>query len=274
MKSVIFTSVFIILSFAAISQDKILKANGDSIRCKVTEIGATQVKYHYSENPELTFGIDKTLIDKIYFKTGEVVNIEKNSMNNAEYYANQHKHALKLNFISPLMGSTEFVFEKSIKPGRSWETALGIIGLGGDPQEYNPAGVFGKFAYKFIRDPDFYMQSMHYSHILKGSYIAPEIGLRYMSYDTYDYSYTNTGYYSTYNETKIRADRFDVALLLKFGKQWVFDDGFLVDTHVGIGYGIGGDDYEEALNYGFIVGSGSFPIAFTGGIRVGWVFGK
>jgi hypothetical protein len=167
-----------------------------------------------------------------------------------------------------LMGSTEFIYEQSIKPGRSWETAIGIIGLGADPQGYNPSGVFGKFAYKFIRDPDYYMQSMHYSHILKGSYIAPEIGLRYMSYDAYIYDYDN------YSSSESRTERFDVALLLKFGKQWVFDDAFLVDTHLGIGYGFGGDEYEEPLNYGFIVGNGDFPIAFTGGIRVGWVFGK
>jgi hypothetical protein len=256
-----------LLSLSAISQDKIIKTSGDSIKCKVTEIDATQVKYHYANNPSLSFGLDKALVEKIIFETGEVVKMEGNSFKNAEYYAKQNKHALKINFLSPLMGSTEFIYEQSIRPGRSWEAAIGIIGLGADPQDYNPGGVFGKFAYKFIRDPDFYMQTMHYSHLLKGGYFAPEIGIRYMGYDAYNYNY------GTGQESNIRKERFDVALMMKLGKQWVFDDAFLVDVYAGIGYGIGGN-VDDALNYGFIVGSGDFPVAFTTGIRLGWVFKK
>lgn len=37
------------------------------------------------------------------------------------------------------------------------------------------------------------------------------------------------------------------------------------------GHGFGGDDYET-LNYGFIVGNDEVPVAFTGGVRIGWVF--
>lgn len=255
------------LSFSGIAQDKIIKKSGAVIECKVTEIATDEVKYYYTENPKLVFGIDKVLVEKIEFSTGEVIVMESNTFRNPEYYIDQHKHALKINFISPLMGSTELVYEQSVKPGKSWETALGIIGLGFDPQENNPRGVFGKFAYKFIKDPDFYMQRMHYAHILKGGYIAPEIALRYMGFDSYDYYYNN----NTYFETSKRKENFALAVMLKFGKQWVFDDSFLVDIFGGIGYGFGGDDYET-LNYGFTVGNDEVPVAFTGGIRIGWVF--
>jgi hypothetical protein len=259
-----------LISFSAFAQDKIIKKSGVVIECKVTEIAADEVKYFYSENPKLIFGIDKALVEKIEFSTGETIVIESNSFRDPEYYINQKKHALKINFLSPLMGSTEIVYEQSIKPGKSWETALGIIGLGADPQDYNPSGVFGKFAYKFVRDPDFYMQRMHYSHILKGAYFAPEIALRYMSYDSYEYDYYYGG---TDEDTYNRKEQFAMALLLKFGKQWVFEDAFLVDIYAGVGYGIGGDDYDT-LNYGFTIASDEVPIAFTGGIRVGWVFKK
>ena len=254
------------LSFFSFAQDKIVKKSGTIIECKVTEIAADEVKYYYTENPKLIFGIDKVLVDKIEFSTGEVIVMESNTFRNPEYYINQNKHALKMNFISPLMGCTELVYEKSIKPGKSWETALGIIGLGFDPQDYNARGVYGKFAYKFIKDPDFYMQRMHYAHILKGGYIAPEIALRYMGYDTYDY------YYSNYNnaDNSKRKEKFAMAIMLKFGKQWIFDDSFLVDIYGGIGYGVGGDDYDP-MSYGFIVTS-EVPVAFTGGIRIGWIF--
>jgi len=164
------------------------------------------------------------------------------------------------------MGSTEFVYEQNVKPGKSWETALGIIGLGWDPQDNNAGGVYGKFAYKFMKDPDFYMQRMHYAHILKGAYFAPEIAMRYVKYDAYNYYY----YDYNYSESHVRKEQFGMAVLLKFGKQWIFDDSFLVDLYGGMGYGIGGDS-DEALTYGFIVAP-EVPIAFTGGLRIGWVF--
>lgn len=258
--------IFAFLSVSAFAQDKIIKKSGAVIDCKVTEIATDEVKYYYIDNPKLVFGIDKVLVEKVEFSTGEVIVMEGNSFKNAEYYIDQNKHALKINFLSPFTGSTEVVYEQSIKPGRSWETALGIIGLGFDPQENNPRGIFGKFAYKFIKEPDFYMQRMHYAHILKGGYVAPELALRYMSFDSDEDMYSGNTYTGT-----TRKDNFAFAVMLKLGKQWIIDDAFLVDIFGGVGYGFGGDDYET-LNYGFIVGDEEVPIAFTGGIRIGWVF--
>ncbi len=256
-----------VLSLQVAAQDKIIKKNGSVINCKVSEIAADEVKYYYSENPKLIFGIDMVLVEKIEFSTGEVITMEANTFRNPEYYADQHKHAVKLNFVSPIVGSTELVYEQSVKPGKSWETAIGIIGLGFDPQEYNPRGVFFKFAYKFMKTPDFYMQRMHYAHILKGGYVAPEIAFRQMSYDSDEPLYIGS-YSQKYTERK---QNTSLAFMLKIGKQWVFDDSFLVDIYAGIGYGFGGDDYN-VLNYGFIVGDEEVPIAFTSGLRIGWVF--
>ena len=259
------TFLLLLLSITAIAQDRVIKINSDTIRCKVTELAASEVKYYYAENPKLIFGIDKALVDRVEFATGEVVSMEANSFANPEYYANQAKHALKINFLSPLAGSTEFAYEQNIKPGRSWEMALGIIGLGIDVQDINPRGVYGKFAYKLIKRPDFYMSKMHYAHILKGAYLAPEIAVRIMSYDDHYY------YYSTNSNSGNRENSFGLALTLKFGKQWVINDSFLVDVYGGVGYGFGGDEYIT-LHYGFISGTEDFPMAATGGIRIGWVF--
>jgi len=260
----IFLLAFISLSVSA--QDKVIKKSGVIIDCKVTEIAADEIKYYYPDNPKLIFGIDKVLVEKIEFSTGEVIVMEGNSFTNSEYYIDQHKHALKINFTSPFMGSTELVYEQSVKPGKSWETALGIIGLGFDPQEINPRGVYGKFAFKFIKTPDYYMQRMHYSHLLKGAYFAPEIALRYAAYDSFNYMYYN----NTYTESSERKEQFGMAILLKLGKQWILDDSFLVDLYGGLGYGLGGDN-DYALTYGFVVAP-EVPISFTGGLRIGWVF--
>jgi len=268
------TLLLLLISAFSFAQDKIVKKSNETINCKVTELGAAEVKYYYNDNPKLIFGIDNTLVDRVEFGTGEVVEVGKNTFDNPEYYASQSKNALKVNFLSPLFGTTEFVFERSIKPGRSWETALGIVGLGNDIQDVDPRGVYGKFAYKFMRSPDFYMQKMHYSHLLKGAYIAPEIALRYMSYDgSYYNSYYDPygNYQSSYHSG--RENQMTLAFMLKFGKQWVFDDAFLVDIYCGVGYGIGADNYD-GLPYGFLVAPDDFPIALTSGLRIGWVFGK
>ncbi len=260
----------LVFSIAAFSQDRVIKNSGDTLKCKVTEIGADQIKYYYSDNEKLIFGIDKALVKRIEFSTGEVMKIEANSFDNPEYYIGQNRNVIKFNFLSPINTNMEFVYEHSIKPGRSWETSLGIIGLGFDTDDYNPKGVYGKFAYKFIRKPDFYMQRMHYAHILKGAYIAPELALRHTSYDSYVYS---EDYGQNYESHEERIKDFSIAVTLKFGKQWVFDDGFIVDLFVGIGYGVtnnSGDSYD-VVTYGFIVGP-EVPIAFTGGLRLGWAF--
>lgn len=264
----IFIFMLVFISFSVFAQDKIIKKSGAIIEAKVTEIAEDEIKYVYPENPKLVFGIDKILVERIEFSTGEIIEMEGNSFKNDEYYINQHKKALKINFLSPLMGSTEIVYEQSLKPGKSWETALGIVGLAFEKNDNNATGVYGKFAFKFIKDPDFYLQRMHYSHILKGAYLAPEFALRYISYDSYVYGYDNYNFTSSPE----RLEKFSMAVLLKFGKQWVIDNSFLVDFYGGLGYGLGTDN-NETLAYGFLVSS-EVAFSFTAGIRVGWVFGK
>jgi hypothetical protein len=61
--------------------------------------------------------------------------------------------------------------------------------LGFDTYDNNPSGAYARIAYKFIKTPDYYMNNMHYSHIIKGAYFAPEFAIRYMEYDSYNYYY-------------------------------------------------------------------------------------
>lgn len=270
----LFSLCMLLLAAGAFAQDRIVKKNSDVIECNVTEIGASEIKYHYADKPKLTFGIDKALVKKVEFGTGEVVEIEANTFENSEYYTEQGKHAFKVNFLSPLIGSTELVYEHSVRPGRSWETALGIIGLGNDAADFNPRGLYGKFAWKFMKNPDHYLHRMHYAHILKGAYIAPEIAIRYTKFDEGGYYYTSPGSNGNYyHYSSERAEKFTMALMLKFGKQWVIDNGFLVDVYWGVGYGIGAES-DETIPYGFLAAPNDFPIAFTSGIRIGWVFGN
>lgn len=258
------TLLLLVLGLNLLGQDKIIKKNGDVLSCVVTELGADQIKYHYTDKPSITFGIDKALVERIEFATGEVIKIEDNTFNSMEYYANQNQRALKLGFLSPMYGNTEFTFEQVIKPGRSWEAALGIIGIGFDPYERDPSGIYGKYAYKFTRTPDYYMHRMHYSHILKGAYIAPEIAFRYVEYNSIEYNWFS-------ENSRKRVNDFSLAVHLKFGKQWVYDNRFIIDAFVGIGYGSTSQDYDM-VNYGFAVLGSKLPVSTTSGIRIGLAF--
>ncbi len=88
-----------------------------------------------------------------------------------------------------MYGNAEFTYGQVIKPGRSWETALAILGIGFDPYERDPSGIYGKFAYKVTRTPDYYMHRMHYFHILKVAYVAPEIAFRLFEYNSFEYNW-------------------------------------------------------------------------------------
>lgn len=259
--------VFIISSVSSFAQDKIVKKTGEIINCKVTEIAADEVKYYYDDNSKLIFGIDKAKLEKVVFSTGEEIAIKSDSFMDSDYYANQSKNALKVGFLNPLFGNVEIIYERYIKPGRSWEASIGIIGIGVDITGSNPSGVFTKFAYKMIRKPDYYSQRMHYSHILKGAYVAPELALRYMNSDHSNYDYTTNNYSSEKDSS------FGLALMIKLGKQWVIEDSFLIDLYFGVGYGFdtAADDYGP-MPFGFTAGPPDVPFAMTSGLRLGWVF--
>ncbi len=257
----LFVIFCLFVSVSLFAQDKIVKHTGDTIRCEVSELGADEIKYYYNDKPNLVFGIDKALVARVEFKTGEVVTFEANSLNDPGYYVGQGKHAFKFGFMNPLYDNVELGFEQSIKPGMSWEVSLGIIGLGWDTPEMDGKGAYTKIGYKFLRSPDFYAGKLRYAHILKGGYVEPELALSVAEYDSY-YSYDGGGNGRTLS--------MSAAFMLKFGKQWVFNDAFLVDIYFGFGYGFNTED--EVVTYGFINGTSDAPFAVTSGIRIGYVF--
>lgn len=270
-KNIIFISLFLHISLFA--KDKIIKSTGEVIECKITDIGEKHVEYHYSDNNKINFSIEKKLRDKLMFSSREETSLmpEYSDDSSENTYDEQNKRALKISFLSPLFGYTEFTYEKSLYPSRSWEVAIGLIGLGSNSFGISPRGVYAKYAYKFIRSPEYYTNRMDYAHVLKGMYLAPEIALRYYSYDL---SYFNTEKVE-YDIERIQSYGF--ALLIKVGKQWIFNDKLLIDLSAGLGYGIGeigGDEYDfnTFYTYGFKAGLVDFPIASSLGIRIGWLF--
>lgn len=264
-------SMFLLFCVSAFSQDIILKTNDEMIKCKIKEVGLDEVKYMLPEySQDVLFSIDKDKISKIIFENGEEMTFQK-EMTNPANYADNNKNAIKVEFMAPLVGNTSFSWEHSMKAGRSLEATLGIVGLGIDNSDENPGGVFMKFGYKFIKSPDFYLRGLRYAHLLKGSYVKPEIMLGLVGHDEYEWhdNYDPYGYWSSY-ETHNRESIFGGAVQVVFGKQWIFDNVFAIDTYAGIGYGFTSTSgHEEYYHYGFMVPDNEFPVAFSAGLRLG-----
>ena len=249
-KKYLILTVLFISTFFVNAQDTIVKINKDTILCKIKEITTDDVKYKdLSVSNEVVFSVDKNEIRKVILSNGKV--LFSSSKDRKINYANQNKNCFKFRLLSPLFGYTDLIYERSLKPRRSIECALGLIGLG--KQWDKTRGVSLRFGYKLITTPDFYLKGMKYAHILKGTYVRPELA---------------TSFYKESGESK---DFFAMALIINVGKQWVFDDFFALDCFLGLGYGYSSDD-TVFTRYGFSTGFNDFPIALSSGLRIGILF--
>ena len=252
---------FMLLSGSIFGQDKIHKRNQEVIDCNIKEIGTESIKYTLPDYPEdVLFAIDKDKVLKVVFEDGKEIKFMK-ELSNPENYVDNKKNAIKLDFISPLTGNTTFAFEHSLRPGRSLEASLGIIGLGFKPNDRHSRGAFVRFGYKFIKSPDFYFSKMRYSHILKGAYVKPEVSFGYY---TEKFERNNYDAYSSYTE-----ETFSFTIHLVLGKQWIFDNAFLIDFFGGVGYGFTNSD--QGYHYGYVIAGSEFPISGTAGLKVGYL---
>ncbi|MBU1370065.1 MAG: hypothetical protein KJ578_14765 [Bacteroidetes bacterium] len=273
-KRIVLSFLLILSSLQLVlAQDKIIQRNEEVIQCKIKEIGLDEVKYVLPEiSNDLLFAIDKDDIEKIVFENGKEMAFEKSLKNPANYLDNR-KNALKIDFLSPLSGNTTISYERSLKPGRSIEGELGIIGLGIDPGDENPGGVFLRFGYKFLKSPDFYLRGLRYAHLLKGSYIKPALTIGLFSRQNYYYDYVNEYgddyYYYGDNRTETTVTG---AIQLVLGKQWVIDNAFLIDLYWGIGYGFSSNYNGPNYYYSHTIMDETFPMSLSAGLKMGFLW--
>ena len=263
MKPTITLSVLLLISacfFTMQAQDRIVKRDGETIICKVREVGSEEIIYSLAEyNFEVQFSILKSRIDRILFENGLELVIDhaeaaraSAETNSADLFLIQNKNAFKLQFLSPLSGVTALSYERAIKPGQAFEVTAGFIGLGFNNPD-DAAGMGLKVGYKFIRSPDYYLKGMRYAHILKGGYVRPELVL------------------ANYNLREDNRNVTKAGIILNIGKQWIFSDVFLVDLFVGVGYGYSNAKAGEDWPYFIAVGSNDVPIAANWGLRIGFL---
>jgi hypothetical protein len=255
----------------------------EPVKVKVHEIGLDEIKYKpWGDTVIPVLVIPRMNVKKLVLSNGSVFEFSENPMADATNYSEQHNNAFKFHFLSPLFDNFAFSYERSIRPGRSYEVGVGVIGVGVDNGN-NAGGMYIRGGYKFISSPDFYVRGMRYAHILKGGYIKPE--LIFGGYGVDRYAYTSYSSYSGYSNSSVRRQVTFGSLMVTFGKQWVFDDAFLFDMYFGLGYGFSkysqtgsrtsySYDEPEYYHYAFMGGMQDFPIAISAGFKIGFVFGK
>lgn len=281
---IILCFTFLAVGFAGFAQDKIVKKGGETLEVKILEISPNEIKYKlFNDNDGIVYIMDKDRVKEVIYENGRVEKYEK-ILTDAEFYVDQKKRALKLNLISPSLGYTQLAYEQNIKPGRSFEVSLGIIGLGARQElDYwnnsslylEQKGAFASFGLKFIRTPDFTTNNQKYGHIMQGLYVKPEIMIGSFANNILKYDANNIG-------TVERQTTTFGALMVNLGKQWVFSDIFIIDLYGGVGYALQGRTNDNLNNsnfyyetnyhgrlYGALSGSDDASFAMSGGFRIG-----
>lgn len=267
------------------AQDKIYKKRGPVINAKVIEIGVDEIKYKLTDSPDgPVYVADKSSLKEIVYADGRVEKYQI-SYKDPENYESQLTKALKINFLSPLLGYTEIGFEKSLSPIKGYEINFGIIGAGKNtvsdsyyyngsylPYKRNAFGLFADAGYKFKKLPTFFNRGMRMTHIMQGSYIKPTV--------TFGYYTDHALNYKDYSNPVLeKRNNVFGALTLNLGKQWIFGDKFLVDAFWGFGYAFDNrkksdqNDYYDNLYNHFAIqtGAGAGNLGLTYGLKVGWL---
>ena len=243
-----------LLTHNAQAQDVIHKKNGKVIEAKIVELGTSEIKYRMFNEPDGPIYVEeKENIQKIVFQDGRTEFYGTARMDDAQMFEGQKKAAIKISFLGPLIGYTNLLYERNIKPGRSWEVKAVIVGLGRQLDD-KAAGFIGSYAYKFYKKPDYYTADVRRTHILQGGYIKPELFVGYSSFYNTD---------DIYASNRVKEDHATGGLLLNIGKQWIFDGDFVLDLAFGFGYGFG-----ESHRSIYVVEDSGF--AFSGTINIGW----
>lgn len=257
--------------------DTLKKCDQSYLLGKVIEINSTQVKYkmhNYLDGPVVI--MRKSEICAIHYANGTVQAMEQ--VSSPSHSSNQPfnldslpfggpKHSIKADLIKPIFNCVELVYEHNVKPGITLEGGLGYIGINATQdvqfRREDEQGMFMRFGVKFHRYNAFNKEQATHYQLLEGKYIKPEITVSAYNYRRQDYDWF------TGDQTLQTHNAESVALMLKFGRQYVFAESFTIDLHIGAGFSYSDDDPLSVRRYSH-QSLGGF--AWDLGVRTGWAF--
>ncbi len=263
-------------------QDTLFHFQKDTILCNIVEVNEDVIKYKTPAiTDDIVFVVQKDQLWRAVTSKGIAIETG-NTIHKQEKYADQRKHALKLNLLGPINNLFTLGYERSIRKGRSWDAYIGYVGPG---QNYDSEGVHLRVGYKFIKNPDFYKNQWKYAHLLKGTYIKPELSVSHLS-GTQSFIapvYFDDGSFIFRSQPRtVRS--FGAAMVLNLGYQEVFNDLIVIDLYAGVGYGFREErivgpasiegrpmviDTDRFQRRGSLWIANSGNLAFTLGFRIG-----
>lgn len=262
------------------AQDMIIYKDKTVEEVKVIEVTSESIKYREFNSSEDSpiFNIEKDYLSKVIFEGGKILDLSKSIISDKRVYADQRQKAIKVDAAGISNDFLAFYYEQVVDPSRSWEAGVSLIGLGfATYEEENPMGAAVNIGYKFKRSPNFYTNKMRYGHIMRGTYIKPNLWVSLYNYDLIDYDHPPDPVTWQYPTT--RESAFSAAAMIDFGNQLVFSDRFLVDYAFGVGYGVNGKQGYSVNNYSFYGGmrdSGwiNSPLTWSFTLKVGYLLGE
>lgn len=299
MKNILATALLLSMAQVALAQDKIYTTTQKApIEGEVMEVNVNEIKYKPTGRPFPVTTVEKQDVLKIVYANGEVFMVN-NPMKDFTLYNGQHKWNAKIDVLSPLLGYTNLFLEHSIRPGRSVEYQLNLIGLGKDQNlwyatyssssyvenmTFKARGIGLGIGTKFLRLPDYVNGQVRLRHILQGSYVKPAISASYYSRN---FVATDAFGYATLKRKPV----FAITPNLTFGKQFILDNAISLELYGSVGYSFDNvrsqekkvrndrmqsfyfPDNEPYNGFGHTrFSSGDFGLALNAGIRVGYLF--
>lgn len=260
--------LYIILVFCIMrtkAQDILTKKDGTEIKAIIKKVNNNSIEYVLYQDPNgILFTIDKVLLKKVKFSFGSNLDV-KNPKNDKNYYLEDKRSLIMFNFLAFSGNTFAIAYEKNIKLGQSIMGEVKIYGLGVIANNFEERRNGFGFDFHYRLKTKSFQNNNQYrpNHILDGAYVSPVVGFSFGNF---------------YNNREFGGEKIRHALFhfgLQYGKQWIIQRVFSIDTSIGLHYYIGGKtgkQNDETLYLGNMIGGGNGLISFN--IRIGFLTGK
>lgn len=261
----------LLVTYGQTTPDTLFLHSGRQLVVHVIELGLDDIKYHLPGD-DLRVSIERSEVALLKMADGRQFRTQAPELNaELSHAALRRTQAIKFHFLSPAFNHITFGYERMIKPWTNLELTAGYIGAGFNTDRPQTSGLLFRAGIKFISRPDMIVRGMRMSHPLHGRYVKPEVAFNSFAETpgASEYSYSDRPSTMRYS---------NATLSLVIGKQRFLGEGALLDTWVGIGYGLRIDEpYQGPFSssthqYTHIYLGQNSPLILSAGLSLGIAF--